>query len=289
MYKNKRQLSFLILPAFLVILVFAIFPVVWVVINAFFETDFNSGESRFVGLYNFHTLSEDWFFTSSINTTIHFSIITSLLQVFLGLLLALLFFKKFPGRQIALPIIIYPMMISTLVASSIWRSWFHYDFGMLNHWLGFIGVEPIQWLFDPSLALYSIMLVDLWQWTPVTFLIILAGLQSIPKDVLDAAKSDGASYFQSLLFIILPMIKAHLFLALLIRSIDTFRLFDKVYALTGGGPGNATETLSMYVYKNGFKFFDIGIASAASLVMLFIACALSLIYAANILKGQQQK
>ncbi len=289
MYQNKRQLSILILPAFLTLLLFGVFPVCWVVIHAFVDLDFNTNESTFVGIQNFIDLSEDWFFTSSIQTTIHFSIISSLLQVILGLLLALLFFEKFPGRKIALSIVIYPMMLSTLVVSSIWRSWFHYDFGMLNHWLGLLGINSIEWLFDPDLALYSIMLVDVWQWTPVTFLIVLAGLQGIPKDVLDACKTDGASKFQTLIHVILPMIKGHLFLALLIRSIDTFRLFDKVYALTGGGPGNSTETLSMFVYKHGFKFFEIGPASAASLVMLIIALSLSLLYAANILKGQQNK
>ena len=288
-HTSKTQLGILILPAFAVILVFALFPVFWVLAHAFMDLDPATGAAAFAGLANFSDLFSDWFFMASIKTTVKFSLWASFFQVGLGLVLALLFFRQFPGRRLALPLVIYPMMLSTLVASSIWRAWFHYDFGMLNHWLILAGLHPVKWLFDPDLALWAIVLVDVWQWTPMTFLIVLAGLQSIPKDILEAAVTDGASPFQRTFFVILPMIRGHVFLALLLRSIDTFRLFDKVYALTGGGPGNATETLSMFVYRHGFKFFEVGRASAASVVMLAIACALSLVYAARILKGQQTR
>ena len=286
---SKSQLAILILPAAAVIVVFALVPVFWVIGHAFMHLDPVTGKTAFAGLANFRDLFSDWFFISSIKTTVLFSLLASFFQVGLGLALALLFNRKFTGRRFALPVIIYPMMLSTLVASSVWRAWFHYDFGMLNHWLAMAGVHPVKWLFDPKLALYSIILVDVWQWTPMTFLIVLAGLQSIPKDILEASVMDRASALQRTLFITLPMIRGHIFLALLVRSIDTFRLFDKVYALTGGGPGNATETLSMFVYRHGFKFFEVGTASAASIVMLAIACALSLLYATRILKGQQAK
>ncbi len=284
----KKHLAILILPAAAVIFVFAIVPVGWVITHAFMHLDPATGKTAFAGLENFRDLFSDWFFVSSIKTTVKFSLIASFLQVGLGLSLALLFNRKFAGRRFALPVIIYPMMLSTLVASSVWRAWFHYDFGMLNHWLSMAGLPSVKWLFDPKLALYSIILVDVWQWTPMTFLIVLAGLQSIPKDVLEAAVMDNVSPARRTVFVILPMIRGHIFLALLVRSIDTFRLFDKVYALTGGGPGNATETLSMFVYRHGFKFFEVGTASAASIVMLAIACALSLLYATRILKGQHQ-
>lgn len=287
-FDNKKHLIILLAPALLVLCIFAIYPVIQVTFYSFFEVDFvGDGPSIFVGLQNYDELFDDYFFASSVTNTIKFSIIASTLQVGLGLLVAILFHRNFPGKKFALPIIIYPMMLSTLVCSAIWRSWFHYDFGMLNHALLGLGLSPVEWLFDPTLALYSIILVDVWQWTPMTFLIVLAGLQSIPQDILDAAKADGAREFKRLIYVILPMIKGHIMLAFLLRTLDTFKLFDKVYALTGGGPGNATETMSVFVYRHGFKFFEIGMASAASVVMLVIACGLSILYASKIL-GEQK-
>ncbi|MEH6445991.1 MAG: sugar ABC transporter permease [Oceanospirillaceae bacterium] len=287
-FSNKKHLLMLLLPALLVLCIFAIYPVIQVTVFSFMEVDFNTDESHFVGLQNYRDLLDDWFFTTSISNTVRFSLIASVVQVSLGLLLAILFNRNFPGKRFALPIIIYPMMLSTLVCSAIWRSWYHYDFGMLNHWLTGLGMSPVEWLFNPSIALYSVILVDVWQWTPMTFLIVLAGLQSIPQDISEAARTDGANEFQILLFITLPMIKGHIMLALLLRTLDTFKLFDKVYALTGGGPGNSTETMSVFVYRNGFKFFEIGLASAASVFMLVIACSLSILYASKIL-GEQNK
>jgi multiple sugar transport system permease protein len=287
-FSNKKHLLMLLLPALLVLCIFAIYPVIQVTVFSFMEVDFNTDESHFVGLQNYRDLLDDWFFTTSISNTVRFSLIASVVQVSLGLLLAILFNRNFPGKRFAIPVIIYPMMLSTLVCSAIWRSWYHYDFGMLNHWLTGLGMSPVEWLFNPSIALYSVILVDVWQWTPMTFLIVLAGLQSIPQDISEAARTDGANEFQILFFITLPMIKGHIMLALLLRTLDTFKLFDKVYALTGGGPGNSTETMSVFVYRNGFKFFEIGLASAASVFMLVIACSLSILYASKIL-GEQNK
>lgn len=199
----------------------------------------------------------------------------------------MLFNRQFPGRRFALPAIIYPMMISTLVCASIWRAWYHYDTGILNQILVAMGLPAQAWLFDPHRALYAIVLVDTWQWTPMAFLIILAGLQSIPKDIGEAAMVDGAKSWRSLYYITLPLIKRQVMLAFLLRSIDTFKLFDKVYVMTGGGPANSTETLSMFVYKYGFQFFDLGMASASALVMLFISLAMTLFYARNAIKGSK--
>ena len=144
----------------------------------------------------------------------------------------------------------------------------------------------MPWLFDPDIALFSIVLVDVWQTTPLTFLILLAGLQSIQPELYEAARIDGASPRQILMRITLPLLMPHILLAGLLRSVDSFKIFDKVYALTGGGPGQATETLSMYVYRQGFKFFDVGIASAAAVVMVVVAGLLAALYAARIIGGR---
>ncbi|MBN3753755.1 sugar ABC transporter permease [Paraburkholderia sp. Tr-20389] len=269
----RRNLPLIVLmsPAVLVLGVLALYPMARVMIDSFFDVDFASGRRIFTGFANYRAVIADSAFGTSFFNTLQFMIVASLAEVLLGLGFALLFARSFPGRKIALPLAVLPMMLSTLVCSAIWRNWLNYS-GFLNALLTTIGVEPVQWLSDPHLALWSLMLVDVWQWTPMAFLVILAGLQSIAPEILEAARTDGASEWQCLRHITLPLVAPHIMLALLLRSIDTFKLFDKVYALTGGGPGNATQTLSTYIYDTGFRFFNVGPASAASVLML-VTCA----------------
>lgn len=288
LFDNRNQLTTLLLPAIVVLGLLTVYPIISVVYNAFLSFNSATDQYQFIGMDNFTELFGDFFFITAIKNTFVFTIVASTAQVLLGLLLALLFNQNFAGRRFALPVIIYPMMISTLVCSSIWRSWYHYDFGLLNAALVSVGLPPQEWLFNPDLALYAIAFVDTWQWTPMAFLIILAGLQSVPKDITEAAKVDGAKGWKSTVYITLPLVQKQVLLAFLLRSIDTFKLFDKVYVMTGGGPGNATETLSMFVYKYGFRFFDLGMASASSLVMLAISLSMTLIYAKRVMKGGKQ-
>ncbi|MCG8708748.1 sugar ABC transporter permease [Brenneria sp. 4F2] len=287
LFENRKHLIALLLPAMIILGLLTAYPIVSVIYHAFGEVDSASKSYQFVGLANFRQLFDDFFFISAIKNTFIFTLVASVSQVLIGLCLALLFHRQFAGRRFALPIIIYPMMISTLVCSAIWRSWYHYDFGLLNTLLIALGLPAQEWLFNPHLALYAIALVDTWQWTPMAFLIILAGLQSIPKDIGEAAMVDGAQGWRAFCYITLPLIKKQVMLAFLLRSIDTFKLFDKVYVMTGGGPGNSTETLSMFVYKYGFQFFDLGMASASALVMLAISLTMTLFYARNAMKGDK--
>lgn len=270
----RRHLPLIILmsPAVLVLSVLALYPVARVVIDSFYEVDYASGHRTLVGLANYRAVAADAEFGASFLNTLQFTIVASIAEVLLGLGLALLFARAFPGRKIALPLAILPMMLSTLVCSAIWRNWLNYS-GFLNTLLAVLGLPAVPWLSDRQLALWSLILVDVWQWTPMAFLVILAGLQSIPRELTEAARTDGAREWQCLRYITLPLIAPHIMLALLLRSIDTFKLFDKVYALTGGGPGNATQTLSTYIYDTGFRFFNVGPASAAAVLML-ATCAI---------------
>ncbi|MEC5342774.1 sugar ABC transporter permease [Brenneria populi] len=287
LFENRKHLIALLLPALAILGLLTAYPIASVIYHAFGAAGDVGQRYQFVGLANFRGLFDDFFFLSAIENTFVFTLVASLAQVGIGLCLALLFHRQFPGRRFALPIIIYPMTISTLVCSAIWRSWYHYDFGLLNTALAALGLPAQEWLFNPHLALYAIALVDTWQWTPMAFLIILAGLQSIPKDIGEAALVDGAKGWRSFCHITLPLIKKQVMLAFLLRSIDTFKLFDKVYVMTGGGPGNSTETLSMFVYKYAFQFFDLGMASASALVMLAISLAMTLFYARKAMQGDK--
>ena len=260
--KNVRKL-----PALCALAVLAVYPVLRVLIDSFCDVDYASGHRAFVGFANYQAVLGDDAFSAGLRNTLQFMIAASVAEVGLGFALALLFAKPFAGRRLALPLAILPMMLSTLVCSAIWRNWLAYG-GFLNGWLARFDLPAVRWLADPHWALWSLVLVDIWQWTPMAFLVILAGLQSIPPELAEAARTDGASEWQCLRYITLPLVAPHLLLALLLRSIDTFKLFDKVYALTGGGPGHATQTLSTYIYDTGFRFFNVGPAGAASVLML---------------------
>jgi hypothetical protein len=155
---------------------------------------------------------------------------------------------------------------------------YDYNFGIFNFLLKTIGLSPVEWLSSTDWALLSVVLTDIWQWTPFVFLVILASLQSIPLEIYESAQVEGASYVQSLRYITLPLLRPALALVLLLRTIDTFRVFDKMYVLTGGGPGNATETITYYIYRYGFRYFQTGYAAAASIIMVIMVLILSIPY-----------
>jgi multiple sugar transport system permease protein len=288
MYTYGRQRLvwvFLLLPALFLVIGLTVYPLFQVGFLSLFRYDYTAGTKEFIGFFNYFEILKNRFFLTSIRNTVVFTITATATEVVGGLLLALLFNRPFWGRQLVLPFVILPIMLSTMVVSAIWRAWFHYDYGFLNFVLRSVELQGVRWLFDPDLALFSIVLVDFWQWTPLAFLIILAGLQSIPDELHEAARVDGASRCQLFWNVTLPLLRNPLLLAILLRTVDSFKLFDKVYALTGGGPGLATETISMYVYREGFKFFNVGTASAGSVVMLGISGVLAVVYAWKILKG----
>ncbi len=282
---RRRDALILLLPALVLFAILTLYPLGRGLALSLFITDYGFEGARFVGLDNFVDLLSDRFFLGAVWNTVVFTVLATVSEVLLGLMLALLINRKFPGRRVVIPLLIMPFMLSTMVVTAIWRAWFHYDFGFLNNLLAAVALPPVEWLFDPDLAMLSLVLVDLWQTAPLTFLILLAGLQSIPPEIYEAARLDRATPWQIFRYVTLPLITPHLALAALLRSIDSFKIFDKVYALTGGGPGNATETLSMYVYRLGFRFFDIGFASAAAVVMIVVAGALAAIYVSRILRG----
>ena len=287
--RKSRFTSLLLLgPAAALFALLTIYPLGRGLILSFFVTDYGFEGAEFVGVENYQYLLDDSFFQIATWNTIVFTLMATVSEVALGLMLALMVYRRFPGRWLVIPMLIAPFVLSTMVVTAIWRAWFHYDFGFLNNLLRSVQLPPVEWLFDPDLAMISLVLVDLWQTAPLTFLILLAGLQSIQPETYEAARMDGASPVQILLTITLPLLVPHMLLAALLRSIDSFKIFDKVYALTGGGPGLATETLSMYVYKLGFRFFDVGLASTAAVVMIFVAGLLASVYAFNIVKGRSR-
>lgn len=288
--KNKERIAYnsffyiIFAPALLVILFLTTYPIATILYDSFFRYNFIANTRTFVGLQNYiRIVGEELFQRSFINTMI-FTVAASTIEVALGVLLAFLLHKGFRGKRAASLIIIFPMIISTMVISAVWQIFYHYEIGLFNFLLGKIGIAPIGWLTDQSIALFSIILVDIWQWTPFAFLIIQAGMSSIPPDIFEAAQIDGARGSQIAMKITLPILSSQILLVLMLRTIDTFRLFDKVYALTGGGPANATQTISFFIYREGFSFFNFGRASAASVLALFVVAFLALFYVRTLLR-----
>ena len=152
------------------------------------------------------------------------------------------------------------------------------QYGVANWILGLLGIKGMLWEAGPRSALFSLVLVDIWEWTPFMFLILLAGLQAIPTDPYEAAKVDGATWLQELRHITFPFLTPAVLIAVLLRLMDTLRIFDQVFVMTGGGPANSTETLSLYVYQTGFRFFDVGYATAMSFILLVVTTVISSIF-----------
>ena len=205
----------------------------------------------------------------------------------LGIVLALIFYGNFKGKSFFMILLIMPMMLSTMVVSSVWKTLYHYDIGLLNNTLAALGLGRVGWLIDPKMALWSLVLVDVWQWTPFAFIVAQAGLSSIPQEIFEAAVVDGTTYRQRLFRITLPIMKDQIFLLCLLRTIDTFKVFSKVFALTRGGPGNATETTSFFIYREAFQYFKFGRSSAASMITLLAVVAVSVVYLRKMLKTEE--
>jgi len=192
--------------------------------------------------------------------------------------MALCLSKKIAGQSIIRTLFLIPLMLVPVVVAMVWKMLYHPSYGVINYLLSEVSFARINWLADKSVALYSVIITDIWEWTPLMFLILLSGILSLPEDPFEAAEIDGASKTQLFLYITLPLLKSIIAVALLIRVIDAFKLFDIIWVLTQGGPGISTETLSYYTYLKGFKHFDMGYAAALSFVLLGIVILMTTLF-----------
>ena len=268
-----RRLKFLfLLPAMAALIALTAFPTVYMFAAAFVKFDPSAPlSSKFVGLDNFLRLfSDDKFHNALINTAV-FSTIAVTLEFVLGLGFALLVDTYIRRATFIKTLLILPMMMPTIVVAIVWKLMYQPQFGVINDILTSFGLPPLLWAASVNTAMLSIIIVDIWEWTPFIFLMCLAGLASLPQEPFEAAELDGASAFQKFRDLTLPFLKPVIVVTMLLRIMDAFRLFDQVFILTVGGPAGATETLRFYLYKVTFRLFDIGYAAAISLFMMFVA------------------
>ncbi|HAX98415.1 MAG TPA: hypothetical protein DCY12_05900 [Candidatus Atribacteria bacterium] len=269
---NKRfDKIMLVLPAALFLILFSIYPLIFSFRLVFFKWFLNKpNPPTFIGLNNIQNVLLDARFWNSLRVTLAILLIGVTVETLAGLFLSLLFRDKVYGKRIIISLLMIPIMISPMVIGIIWRFILNPEIGIANYILKMIGLQPLVWLGDIKYALSTIILIDIWQWTPFMFIIFLSGMQGISSSLYEAAEVDGASELGLIRYITIPMLKPIMYIAILIRSIDSFKMFDLVYILTRGGPVNSTETASLYIYKTGFNFFNMGKASTMSYALLII-------------------
>jgi multiple sugar transport system permease protein len=263
--------TMLVLPAALFLILFSIYPLIFSFRLVFFKWFLNKpNPPSFIGLSNIQNVLLDTRFWNSLRVTLVILLIAVTVETLAGLFLSLLFRDKVYGKRIIISLLMIPIMISPMVIGIIWRFILNPEIGIANYILKMIGLQPLVWLGDIKYALSTIILIDIWQWTPFMFIIFLSGMQGISPNLYEAAEVDGASEWGLIRFITIPMLKPIMYIGILIRSIDSFKMFDLVYILTRGGPVNSTETASLYIYKTGFNFFNMGKASTMSYILLII-------------------
>jgi multiple sugar transport system permease protein len=274
-FKNARKKAYpflMISPALFLLSAALVYPLgysFWLSFHNWSLITFRKGVP-FVGLSNYIQVFSDSQFWTSLGVTYRFMIGAISLEFILGMGIALLLNQNIRNRKLFRSLVLVPMMATNIVIGLAWRMMYNYDAGIINWFLGLFGIPPVTWLSDIHHALLSLVLVDVWNSTSFVALLLLAGLQSMPDEPVEAARIDGASFWQVFIYIFLPLLRPTILVILVWRVIDTFKVFDVVFTLTGGGPGTATETISLFAYYNGFQRFDLGYASAISYTMMFI-------------------
>lgn len=275
----------LIAPAMAVILVFALLPLVYALNVSFRFADLTRGGiGDFVGLDNYRAVLADSAFWASVGVTVKFTLAAVILEMVLGIAIAFLIHSATRGKGIIRSLMVLPLATSAAVTGLFWRYLYDTQFGLINYFLGLLHLPQPNWLGDYTIALWSVVLFDVWQWTPFVALIALAGLQALPKEPFEAAELDGASAFRVLRTLTFPMLKPVLFLVLVLRTIDSVRLYDAVAVLTRGGPGTVTESMTFYLYRTGLKLFRMDYASTMAIFFLYAMLVASLFALTPLLK-----
>jgi len=274
---GDRQFKYLLVwPAVLVLLLIGLFPIIYTLMVSFQNINMFDEDTSFNGLLNYARLFSDTRLWESLLHTFLLTAIALPLELIIGLAMAFLFLERMPGRQIFVALLVLPTVISPVIAGAIWRLLFDNRFGPVNQILGWIAGEPVTilWTVNPAFVYPAILIAEIWQWTPFMFLLLLAGLSNVDQSQLEAAEIDGAGWWRIFWRITLPAIRPVLAIALLIRALDLFRLFDVVWALTKGGPGTLTETISIYAYVQGFQQFETSYTAAIAVMVILLLSVL---------------
>lgn len=278
--EEKRIKYIFSLPAVILIGLIVVFPIcynLYMSLNFWFVSGIEG--PKWVGLNNYISLMFDSRFWNSIRVTVIFTLGALTSEVFLGVALALFFNRNFIGKGIIKTIFLFPIAATPVAVSLIWGMMYNYDLGIINVLLKSIGLPPLLWLADPHMVILALVITDVWQWTPLILLIVLASLESLPIDPFESARVDGANSIQVLYHLTLPMIRPAIVVATMIRSIDAIKTFDLIYVMTQGGPNIASENLNLYIFQKGFSYFRMGLASAMAIILFSMVLFINIVLA----------
>jgi multiple sugar transport system permease protein len=270
---SDRNFKYLMIaPAILILLLVGLFPLIYSLIVSFQNITMTDVDTSFQGLLNYEQLFRDSRLWEALGHTVLITVIALPLELLFGFLLAQLLLEKMPGRQIFVALLVLPTVLSPIVAGATWRLMFDVRFGPIGQIISYFAGHPVTilWTVNPAFVYPAIIFCEIWQWTPFMFLLLLAALSNVDQSQLEAAELDGASYWRILRKIVLPAIRPVIAIAVLIRGLDLFRIFDIIWALTEGGPGTKTETISLYTYVIGFVQFDTSYTAAVAFLVVAI-------------------
>lgn len=263
-------------PAVLVVAAVIVFP--WLFTLYMSAQDWKIGAGpEFVGLGNFAELFRDARFIESMGHTFYFTVLAVVLPVLFGTAAALVFHREFPFRGVLRTIFVMPMMATPVAVALVWTMMFHPQLGVLNYLLSLVGIGPQAWVYAPDTVIPTLILVEVWHWTPLVMLIVLGGLAGLPREPYESALIDGANDWHMFRHITLPLVWPFIMVAIVIRTIDALKAFDTIFVITQGGPGTASETLNIFLYLQAFQFYKIGYASAVVVIFFVIIIMLSLL------------
>jgi multiple sugar transport system permease protein len=277
--RRQRRYRLFIVPALAVVGAVIVFPWLFTVYMSVFDWKIGT-TAHFVGLANYIGLATNQRFVESIVHTLYFTALAVIVPLVIGTAAALVFHREFPFRGFLRAVFTMPMMATPVAVALVWTMMFHPQQGVLNYLLSLVGLPPSLWVYSPTLVIPSLVLVEIWHWTPLVMLIVLGGLAGLPTEPYESARLDGASEWQLFRYVTLPLVAPFLVVAAVIRTIDALKAFDTIYVISQGGPGTASETINMYLYLQAFAFYNIGNASAVVVVFfaLILALALLLLY-----------
>lgn len=262
--------ALLVGPCLVYLAAFAIYPLLYSLRLSFTDLTAADGTGRWVGLRNYADLVQDPQFWNAAGNSAVLVGVSVAFQVVLGTALAMFFSLQLVGAWIVQGILVLPMLITPIVVGVMWRALLNPDWGLVNWLIAQAGFEPPNWLGSTEMAMKTLVLVDVWQWTPFVFIIVFARLQALPQDVFEAAKMDGAGALGTFWFVTLPLLRPAIVFAAVFRAVDAFRSFDLIYGLSYGGPARSTTTLSFFSFQNGFQFQNYAYAAAVAYAMLVI-------------------
>jgi multiple sugar transport system permease protein len=278
---DRIMLLGFILPALILLSIFYVFPAIWAVRISFTDLALTGAKALnygFVGLKQYQKLFANPDFYNALGRTLVFTVGTCAGQFTIGMIAALLLSRKrLFGQGFLMAAIVLPLVVPSLIQALLWQNMLASgDFGTLNRIIGLIGIQPVEWVRDYPML--SVILVNFWNNSGFAMILFLAGLENIPQEIIESAQIDGATGFQTLLYIKLPLIRYVILLWLLLNTLGCFNTFDLVYALTRGGPGTSTTIMGIFMYNQGFRYFELGAGSATAVVLLAISFTIAVIY-----------